>query len=60
MYSSGELMFIEKIANPSKYVDDWDIFAKEHQQNLLNHWQKEISNFTERINILNDILKRQN
>ncbi len=49
---------LDKIANPSKYVDDWSNLRLEHQQNLINNWQKEINNAKEQIEILKGILEQ--
>ncbi len=47
---------LDKIANPSKYVKDWDSLRKQHQESLIRNWQKEIVNAREQIEILKGIL----
>lgn len=47
---------LDKIANPSKYVPNWNTLSSKHQQSLINGWQKEITNGTEQIQILRGIL----
>ena len=47
---------LDKIANPSKYVPNWNNLRPSHQQSLINGWQKEITNGNEQIQILRSIL----
>gem|GEM_PF-6127070 len=47
---------LDKIANPSKYVPNWNNLRPSHQQSLINGWQKEINNANEQIQILRGIL----
>ncbi len=47
---------LDKIANPSKYVSNWNILRPSHQQSLINGWQKEITNGKEQIQILKKLL----
>ena len=47
---------LDKIANPSKYVADWNGLRPGHQQNLLNGWQNTVTKHTEQIQILKTIL----
>ena len=47
---------LDKIANPSKYVPNWNTLRPNHQQSLINGWQKEITNGTEQIQILKGLL----
>jgi len=47
---------LDKIANPSKYVPNWDSLRPGHQQSLIKGWQKEITNGTEQIQILKGLL----
>jgi len=42
----------DKIANPGKYVKDFDKLSKEEQQGLLNKWQKDINRQKEQKEIL--------
>lgn len=49
---------LDKIANPQKYVKDWDNLRQGHRDNLMNGWKTEIQNNYEKIDILNDLLKR--
>jgi hypothetical protein len=49
---------MDKIKNPSKYVDNWDDLRPSHQQSLLKGWQKEIDNASEQVGILREILKQ--
>ena len=44
-----------KLANPAQYVDEWGSYTQQHQQGLLRHWQKEIANFSDQLQILNAI-----
>lgn len=52
----GINVHLDKIANPSKYVKNWDALNPSHQQSLIRGWQKEINNSTEQIQILKGIL----
>ncbi|MCI0445113.1 hypothetical protein L0152_18130 [bacterium] len=47
---------LDKIANPSKYVQNWNTLRASHQQSLIKRWQKEIINAREQIQILKGIL----
>lgn len=47
---------LDKIANPSKYVPNWNALRPSHQQSLINGWQKEITNGIEQIQILRGLL----
>ncbi|RZJ88541.1 MAG: hypothetical protein EOO20_13375 [Chryseobacterium sp.] len=47
---------LDKLANPSKYVPDWNILRPSHQQGLIKGWQKEILNGREQIQILRGLL----
>lgn len=49
---------LDKIANPNKYVPNWNTLRSGHQQSLINGWQKEINNANEQIQILRGILGR--
>jgi len=49
----------DKIANPSKYVENFDDLTPQHQQNLIDGWRKEIQNAREQIDILKDIKKQR-
>jgi len=46
---------LDKIANPSKYVDNWNQLTPAYQNNLIKGWQKEIKNGKEQIEILNTL-----
>jgi hypothetical protein len=52
----GINVHLDKIANPSKYVTNWNSLNPAHQQSLIRGWQKEITNATEQIQILRGIL----
>jgi hypothetical protein len=54
----GINVHMDKIKNPSKYVDNWDDLRPSHQQSLLKGWQKEIDNASEQVGILREILKQ--
>lgn len=47
---------LDKIANPTKYVPNWNSLQAGHQQSLISGWQKEITNASEQIQILMGIL----
>jgi RHS repeat-associated protein len=41
-----------KIANPSTYIQEWESMTKIQQEGLLNHWEREISNFADQQSIV--------
>lgn len=47
---------LDKIANPSKYVSNWNTLSSGYQQRLISGWQKEITNANEQIQILRSLL----
>ncbi len=52
----GINVHLDKVANPSKYVPNWNTLSPSHQQSLINGWQKEIINADEQIQILKEML----
>jgi len=52
----GINVHLDKIANPNKYVPNWNTLSPSHQQNLINGWQMEIMNNSEQIEILRALL----
>lgn len=52
----GINVHLDKIANPSKYVQHWNTLNPAYQQNLIRGWNKEITNANEQIQILRGIL----
>lgn len=52
----GINVHLDKIANPSKYVPNWNLLRSEHQQSLIRRWQREIINNKERIEVLRGLL----
>lgn len=60
--TSFEAQIVEhqnKIADPKKYVPDWDSKDVREQKGLLKHWEKEIKNFRESIDNRIDELKKR-
>ena len=48
----------EKIANPSKYIENWDALDPRQQKALINKkWPSDIERLTEQRDILHDVLK---
>src|SRR5690554_6906214 len=54
----GILTHKDKLANPQKYVENWDNLRSGHQQSLIKGWQTEIQNGYEKIDILTDLLNK--
>ena len=52
----GINVHLDKIANPTKYVPNWNNLSPSYQQNLINGWQREITNGREQIEILRYLL----
>jgi RHS repeat-associated protein len=52
----GINVHLDKIANPSKYVPNWNTLRPGHQQSLIKGWQSEITNGGQQIDILRGIL----
>ena len=50
---------LDKIANPSKYVEGWDVLRQSHKDHLIEGWRKEIQNASEQIDILSDLLNKK-
>jgi len=48
----------DKIANPHKYVSDWEKMSSIQRQGLLGKWQKEIYNFDNQVKALNKIINK--
>ena len=47
----------DKIANPRKYVPDWDKWDKARKCKQLSDWKQEIQGFEEQIKVLDGLLK---
>ncbi|MDR1199322.1 MAG: hypothetical protein LBK94_10010 [Prevotellaceae bacterium] len=43
-YQKATNVHLDKIANPNKYVSDWNALRLGHQQSLIRGWQNEITN----------------
>jgi RHS repeat-associated protein len=52
----GLNVHLDKIANPSNYYKNWDKLTKDHQQRVINNWQREVDRFAEEIDVLKGIL----
>lgn len=39
----------DKIANPKKYVEDWDRYDDRRKQGLIRHWEHEITTFKKNV-----------
>jgi hypothetical protein len=52
----GINVHLDKLPNPSKYVENWTILSDNYKKILIRGWQKEIQNGREQIEILKDIL----
>lgn len=51
-------MHQDKIANPDRYIDR-AISARQRQALIESYWPKEIKNFLDQIDILDELIKRQ-
>lgn len=49
----------DKMANPSVYFPDWELFDPRYQEGLKRHWKKEIRNFEQAIIDRIDELKKR-
>ena len=54
----GINVHMDKIQNPSKYVEGWNVLRSSHQESLIRGWSKEIQNAKEQIQILQDIINK--
>jgi hypothetical protein len=52
----GISVHLDKLANPTKYVPDWNTLRAGHQQSLIKGWQNTVTKHTEQIQILKGIL----
>jgi hypothetical protein len=52
----GINIHLDKIANPTRYVPNWNTLSPSYQQSLINGWQSEITNGREQIEILRYLL----
>ena len=52
----GINVHMDKIANPTKYVPNWNTLRPGHQQSLINGWQNTVTKHTEQIQILRTLL----
>ncbi len=52
----GINVHLDKIANPTKYVPNWNTLRSGHQQSLINGWQNTVTKHTEQIQILRTLL----
>ena len=48
-----------KIADPAGYAESWNEMSPQAQQGLINHWGKEINNFSDQRSIVQEILWRR-
>jgi predicted RNase H-like nuclease (RuvC/YqgF family) len=49
----------DKLANPEKYVKDWHPTRVKGQEKQIKDWTIEVNNFSEKIEILQGILKER-
>ncbi|MFV0558880.1 MAG: phage minor capsid protein [Enterococcus sp.] len=49
----------EKVANPTKFVDNWDSRHPGYKVGIIKHWNKEIANFKQSIENRKEELKRR-
>jgi len=54
--NQGISVHLDKIANPTKYVPNWNTLRPGHQQSLIKGWQNTVTKHTEQIEILRGIL----
>lgn len=54
--NQGISVHLDKIANPTKYVPNWNSLRLSHQQSLINGWQNTVTKHTEQIQILQTLL----
>lgn len=48
---------VDKIENPAKYRRNWADYSAKQKERIINHWQQEIDNFGEQIEVLKGIVK---
>ena len=51
-------MHQDKIANPDRYIDR-AISARQRQALIESYWPKEVKNFSDQLDILDELIKRQ-
>ncbi len=57
--NQGINIHLDKIANPTKYVSNWNTLRPSHQQSLITGWQNTVTKHTEQIQILQTILSKK-